>query len=74
MKELISMLKDSVYFNNLLFQNNIWNFFKLFNTALMKASANGHKEIMKILVEREGIDIIAVNDVYFNKLVFQNII
>ena len=34
--------RNKVYFNNLLFQNNIWSFFKLFETALMKASWNGH--------------------------------
>ena len=30
--------KDRVYSNNFIFQNNIWNFFKLFWTALMLAS------------------------------------
>ena len=29
--------KDNVYFNNLKFQNSIWNFFKLFETALIFA-------------------------------------
>ena len=38
-------------------QNNIWKLFKLFETALMKASDNDHTEIVKILVEQEGIDI-----------------
>ena len=50
--------KDDVYLE---FQNNIWNFFKLFNTALICASKNGHTEIVKILVEQEGIDINAKN-------------
>ena len=64
--------KDTVYFNNLEFQNNIWNFFKLFKTALIWASLRGHTEIVKILVEQEGIDINAKTDVYFNNLLFQN--
>ena len=41
--------KDKVYFNNFLFQNNIWSFFKLFWTALMMAFANGRTEIVEIL-------------------------
>ena len=49
--------KNEIYFNNFLFQNNIWNFFKLFKTALMKASSGGHTEIVKILVETEGVDL-----------------
>ena len=32
--------KNKIYFNNLVFQNNIWNFFKLFWTVLMWASIN----------------------------------
>ena len=62
--------KDNVCFNNLEFQNNIWNFFKIFQTALIWASKNGHSEIVKILVEQEGIDINAKNNVYFNNLIF----
>ena len=58
--------KNNSYFNNLIFQNNIWNFFKLFWTALMWASFNGHIEIVKILVEQEGIDINAKNNAYFD--------
>ena len=38
----------------------------------MKASENGRTEIVKILVEQEGIGINAKNDVYFNNLEFQN--
>ena len=38
----------------------------------MCASFNGHAEIVKILVEQEGIDINAKNEVYFNNLIFQN--
>ena len=56
-----------------MFQNNIWNFFNLFNTALMKATSNYFKiEIVKILVEQEGINFNAKNKVYFNILKFQN--
>ena len=45
-KELISMLRYlivfiNIYFNYLEIQNNIWKFFKLFETALMKASYKG---------------------------------
>ena len=43
---------NDVYFNNFGFQNNIWNFFKLFKTALIKASGRGHTETVKILVEQ----------------------
>ena len=64
--------KNKVYFNYFIFQNNIWNFFKLFLTALMWASWNGHAEIVKILVGQEGIDINTRNEVYFNNLRFQN--
>ena len=41
--------KSNVCFNNLIFRNNIWNFFKLFRTALIWASGKGHTEIVKIL-------------------------
>ena len=44
--------KDKVYFNDFLFQNNIWNFFKIFETALMYASSNGYSEIVKILEDK----------------------
>ena len=40
-----------------MFLNNIWEFIKLLWTALMRASANGHTEIVKILLEQKGIDI-----------------
>ena len=40
-----------------MFENNIWNFFKLFNTVLIYASMKGYTEIVRILVEQEGIDI-----------------
>ena len=44
-----------------MFQNDIWKLFKLLFTALMRASANGNTEIVKILVEQKGIDINAKN-------------
>ena len=37
-------------------------------------SLNGHTEIVKILVEKEGIDINAKNNVYFKHLEIQKII
>ena len=40
-----------------MFENSIWKFFKLLWVALMHASNKGHTEIVKILVEQEGIDI-----------------
>ena len=64
--------KNKVYFNNLIFQNNIWNLFKLFETALIWASRYGHIEIVKILVEQKGININAKNNVYVNNLKFRN--
>ena len=36
-------------------QNNIWKLFKLFDTALILASYYGHTEIVKLLLEQEGI-------------------
>ena len=44
-----------------MFQNSIWKFFTLFNTALMNASYKGDTETVKILVKQEGIDINAQN-------------
>ena len=38
----------------------------------MNASLNGHTEIVKILVEQEGIDINAKDNVYSNNFIFQN--
>ena len=64
--------KDKVNFTNLIFQNSIWSLFKLFYTALIWASQNGHTEIVKILVEQEGIHNNAKDEVYFNNLEFQN--
>ena len=44
----------------------------IFNTALIFASRYGHIEIVKFLVEQEGIDINAKNTYYFNNFGFQN--
>ena len=65
--------KDRVYFNNFGFQNNIWSFFKLFETALILAYEYGHTEIVKILVEQEGIDINAKeNEIHFNNCTYKS--
>ena len=40
----------------MLFQNRVWNFFKLLWTAVIYASKEGHTEIVIMLVEHEGID------------------
>ena len=37
--------------------NNIWNFIDFFKTALIMASDNGYSEIVKMLLEKRGIDI-----------------
>ena len=50
-----------VYFNHLKFQNYFWDLFKLFNTALIWAAQTGKTEIVKLLLEQEGIDINAKN-------------
>ena len=42
-------------------QNNIRKLYKLYFTALMFASCNGNTEIVKLLVEQEGIDINSQN-------------
>ena len=47
-------------------------FFKIFETAFIFASRYGHTEIVKILVEQEGIDINTKNEIYFNNLMFHN--
>ena len=56
----------------ILFISIIWNFFKLFWTALICASEYVHTEILKIHVEQEGIDINAKDNVYFINLILQN--
>ena len=40
-----------------MFQNNKWKLYKLLFTSLIFASLNGHTEIVKMLLEQEGIDI-----------------
>ena len=57
----------------MIFQNDFWELLKLFRTALMLASDNGHVEIVKMLVEQEGIDINA-KGVYLFHLIFISII
>ena len=44
-----------------MFQNNDWNLIKLLWNALMIASGNGRTEIVKILLEQNGIEINAKN-------------
>ena len=65
--EIVKILvaKDKVYLNELIFQNEIWNFFKLCMTAIIWATVKSSTEIVKILVEQEGIDIIFKDKVYF---------
>ena len=65
-----------------MFQNHIWNFFKLLCTALMYASKNGHTEIVKIFIEQEGININAkdiylylslfISFIFYLKIIFEN--
>ena len=52
-----------------MFQNNIWALFKLYVSSLMLASVNGHIEIVKLLLEQEGIDV-NVKDAYLLYLIF----
>ena len=40
-----------------MFQNYKWKLLQSFETALIWASRNGRTEIVKLLLEREGIDI-----------------
>ena len=56
----------------MIIQNDIWKLLKLFETALILASMKGHTEIVKILVEQEGIDINA-KDIYLLYLMFISI-
>ena len=41
--------KTKFYFNNLVFKNNIWSFFKLFETALIIASKKATLKLLKFL-------------------------
>ena len=56
-----------------MFQNKIWQLFKLFETALMVASHYGFTEIVKILLEQQEIDVNAEN-FYFFQSKFNSII
>ena len=65
-----------VYFNYFIFQNNIWNFFKLFQTVLIRASkvdmsetCEKNIEIVKLLLEQKGIDVNS-KDFYLFYLIF----
>ena len=51
------MVVINIYLNDLIFQNNIWKLIKLFYTALILESRSGYTEILKLLLEQEGIDI-----------------
>ena len=53
----------------MIIQNYIWNLFELYVTTLISASVNGHIEIVKFLLEQEGIDI-NDKDVYLFYLMF----
>ena len=44
-----------------MFQNNVWNFIRLLWTALMLASEKGYIEIVKMLLDQNGIEINAKN-------------
>ena len=50
-----------VYLSRLIFSNNIWDLFKLFETALLFATYKGCNEIVKLLLEQKGIDVNAKN-------------
>ena len=41
----------------MIFQNNIWDLFMSFDTALICASRNGNTEIVKLLLEQNEINI-----------------
>ena len=43
------------------FQQNVWNLVKSLQTALIHASQGGYVEIVKLLLEQDGIDINVVN-------------
>ena len=51
------MIIIHIYYNYLIFQNNIWNCFKLLCKALIVASSKCYTKIVKLLLEQEGIDI-----------------
>ena len=51
-------------------QDNIWKLYKLFVTSLMIASRNGSIEIVKLLLEKEGIDVLSQNKDGKSALIF----
>ena len=51
-----------VYFNKLRFLYNTWNLLKLFQTAFMCAACKNSTEIVKSILEQEGVDINAKDD------------
>ena len=51
------MIITDIYLNYFIFQNNTWKLFKLFNTAFILSSQKDHLEIVKLLLEQKGIDI-----------------
>ena len=59
-----------VSINDFIFQNNYWNLFKLLLTALMMASHYNNPEIVKMLLEQNGIDINAKSICLFLLLFF----
>ena len=69
---ILNKQRNHIKENRKILNYNIWNFIKLFKTALMIASQNGHTERVKILVAKEGININAKDKVYFNNFIFQN--
>ena len=40
-----------------MYQKIIWNFLRLFSSALMIACKQGNSEIVQLLIEKDGIDI-----------------
>ena len=63
----------NVYFDNFIFKSYNWNLFKLFETALILASFDGHTEIVRLLLAHEGIDVNA-KDFYLCSSKFISII
>ena len=53
-----------------MYQNNIWELLKLFETALIIATQMGNTKIVKILLEQEGININANDIDLFHSILF----